>query len=254
MKREFTGVFIPAHIWTSKEITAIGKMLLAEIDALSQSTGWCYASRAHFAEWLGTTESNLSLHFRKLSDAGFLEIERIPGETNKMRVVATRFHIKEGVRKTYGGGKENLPVNTIEIKEEREGENAPAPGVETVSLNADFPPFPPVPAAPLSPTCPRWTPTNPDAEIAEMLKCPLCEERFVRDVRQRVTEFQKFAERFLLKVKSEGATHANRKDLRSHFFAWARLEAERSHGKPGIQNDKPAPAFVTPQTPIRFAK
>lgn len=48
-KRPFKGVWIPAFIWTSTEITWIEKALLAEINSLDDDTG-CFASNKHLAE------------------------------------------------------------------------------------------------------------------------------------------------------------------------------------------------------------
>jgi len=65
-KREFTGVFIPAHIWVSKALIPSEKMILGEIDALSKKTGWCTAGRNHFAEWLNCTPQNDTYFLGKL--------------------------------------------------------------------------------------------------------------------------------------------------------------------------------------------
>lgn len=101
-KREFTGVFIPSNIWVSQELIPAEKMMLGEIDALSKNTGWCTASRAHFAEWLGCTVQNVSYYFEKLTNLGFLEIVKVPGKRSRCRVVLSRFHSLEGVSGTDG--------------------------------------------------------------------------------------------------------------------------------------------------------
>lgn len=103
MKRDFTGVFIPAHIWTCTELTPAEKMLLAEIAALSTRTGWCDASREHFAEWLQCDITNISHYTAKLEKLGFLTIKRQLGYRSKMQVVADRFYIDEGVNPIHGG-------------------------------------------------------------------------------------------------------------------------------------------------------
>lgn len=128
MKREFTGVFIHAHIWLSKELIPAEKMLLGEIEALSKSYGYCDASRAHFAEWLCCTVQNITYYFEKLEKLGFITIEKIPGYRSKIRVVADRFYMNENqnrgkrdlplpVNGTYPRGKRDLPEIKEEIKE-----------------------------------------------------------------------------------------------------------------------------------------
>ena len=131
MKREFTGVFIPAHIWTSKELIPAEKMILGEIDALSKTRGYCDASRAHFAEWLGCTVQNVTYYFEKLQRLGFISVEKIPGYRSKIALIQSRFYEDQGVNGTDGGGKRGLP----EIKEEIKGKIKEK---ERVSANADL--------------------------------------------------------------------------------------------------------------------
>lgn len=102
MKREFTGVFIPAHIWTSKELIPAEKMILGEIDALSKTRGYCDASRAHFAEWLSCTVQNITYYFEKLERLGFIKVEKMPGYRSKIRLISERFYTEEGVSPTDG--------------------------------------------------------------------------------------------------------------------------------------------------------
>ena len=95
-------MFIPAHIWVSKELIPAEKMLLGEVDALSKRTGWCEASREHFADWLQCTPQNVTYYFNKLEKSGFLKILRIPGKRHKCKVVSSKFHASEGVNGTDG--------------------------------------------------------------------------------------------------------------------------------------------------------
>ncbi len=106
---EFTGVFIPAHIWLSNELEPAEKMILGEVEALSKKTGWCTAGRAHFAKWLKCTPPNVSYYTEKLEKLGFLDVERAAGHGNKMRVNAERFYLNEPVNGVYGGSKRGLP-------------------------------------------------------------------------------------------------------------------------------------------------
>lgn len=101
-QREFTGVFIPAHIWLSGELGAMEKMLLGEIVALSQKNGWCYATRKHFASWMHCSEANVTYYLTKLLKAGYIEQIEKPGFTTLRRVVVSKF---------YG---EQEPVNVVD--------------------------------------------------------------------------------------------------------------------------------------------
>ena len=102
-KRKFTGAFIPAHIWVSKELIPAEKMMLGEIDCLSKETGWCYAGRKHFAEWLHCTPQNVTHYTNRLVELGYLEIVKVVGGTSRMR-------LKNRVEsRTDGGGKPDFP-------------------------------------------------------------------------------------------------------------------------------------------------
>jgi len=89
--RNFTGVFIPAHIWLHKDLIPAEKMLLGEIASLQMRTGWCTAGRKHFADWLGIELVTVSYYTKKLEKMGFLEVSREGYGTNKMRVNPERF-------------------------------------------------------------------------------------------------------------------------------------------------------------------
>jgi uncharacterized phage protein (TIGR02220 family) len=101
-QREFTGVFIPAHIWLSGEFGAMEKMLLGEIVALSQKNGWCYATRKHFSTWMHCSEANVTYYLTKLLKAGYIEQIEKPGFPTLRRVVVSKF---------YG---EQEPVNVVD--------------------------------------------------------------------------------------------------------------------------------------------
>jgi len=85
--RKFTGVFIPRKIWESNKVTPVQKMLLAEIDALSEECGYCYAGNPHFAKWLECSPQNISNHLRKLQDLGAVRVtfeNQLTGEGRKI--------------------------------------------------------------------------------------------------------------------------------------------------------------------------
>lgn len=46
----FSGVWIPANILCDKRLSAIEKMMLSQIMALSEKTGYCFASNGYFAK------------------------------------------------------------------------------------------------------------------------------------------------------------------------------------------------------------
>jgi uncharacterized phage protein (TIGR02220 family) len=94
-QREFTGVFIPAHIWVSNEIGPMEKLILGEISALSQKNGWCYATRKHFASWMHCSEANVTYYLTKLLKAGYIEQVERQGAPTLRRVVSEKFYVKQ---------------------------------------------------------------------------------------------------------------------------------------------------------------
>jgi hypothetical protein len=91
----FTGVFIPAKIWIAKDLIPQEKMMLAEIKALSEDSGWCFAANKHFAEWLGCGTSNISNYIQRFQREGMIEVTYTDKKTfsgRRMRVNLEWFH------------------------------------------------------------------------------------------------------------------------------------------------------------------
>lgn len=68
-KREFTGVWIPAHIIEDESLTPLEKMLFAEIASFRR----CFISNAGFAKRLGITERWVQKNIKKLKDKGYVK-------------------------------------------------------------------------------------------------------------------------------------------------------------------------------------
>ena len=134
-KRKFTGAFIPAHIWVSKELIPAEKMMLGEIDCLSKETGWCYAGRKHFAEWLHCTPQNVTHYTNRLVELGYLEIVKVVGGTSRMRLKNKVESRADGGGKpdfqgvesrADGGGKPDFPKIQYKNKSEIQGQRQSA--------------------------------------------------------------------------------------------------------------------------------
>lgn len=95
MKRDFTGVFIPAKIWCDESLIPAEKMLLGEVKALSERTGWCTANNRHFSTWLHCSLPNVSMYINGLAKKGYLMVEYDNEKTKsgrKMQVNSTWYH------------------------------------------------------------------------------------------------------------------------------------------------------------------
>ena len=144
--------------------------------------------------------------------------------------------------------KEYVAATSVQVKESKvkeskeERENAHAeksrPLPEEIKKN-------PPPSSARPPSKSAWQPADPDTELDEMLSDQLCEERFFRQCQIPREKFRPYIEAFRLKVKSEQATHTNRRDFRSHFFSWASLEFARTKKQ---ENGSPKLTFDNPDT------
>ncbi len=76
MERDFKGVWVPKDIYLNDNLTPTEKFLLVEIDSLSKN-GECFASNAHFAEFLKVTKNHVSKLISKLSRMGLIQVEFI---------------------------------------------------------------------------------------------------------------------------------------------------------------------------------
>ena len=74
MYRGFKGIWIPAEIWLSEELTMMEKLFFVEIQSLDNEDG-CYASNQHFAKFFGVTKGRCSQIINALKDKGFITVE-----------------------------------------------------------------------------------------------------------------------------------------------------------------------------------
>jgi hypothetical protein len=238
-QREFTGVFIPAHIWESTELTPSEKMMLGEIDSLSKSKGYCYAGRSHFAKWLQCGETNISNYFAKLEKLGFISTERMPGQPVRIKIANDRFYIKKGsvpltggVSPTDGGGsvpltggvsptdpkyKLNTNINSTSKKGKNEVEEVKEEPTNNFYLKDYFPEdknneLPAAAAAAF----------NQADELDSMETNYLIIEAFTMAAKVPKEWFVPYLIAFRAIVTATEQKHNNRVDLRGHFLNYSR--------------------------------
>ena len=86
MERKFKGIWIPAEIWLNKDLSALDRVLLAEIDSLDNDNH-CTASNEYFAEFCGVGVATITRSIKKLKDLGFIETEMIKSTTGTYRLI-----------------------------------------------------------------------------------------------------------------------------------------------------------------------
>lgn len=86
MNRDFKGVWIPKEIWLNKNLSAIDKVLLAEISSLDNEEH-CFASNEYFSEFCGVSVATITRTIKKLKDLGFIECEMLKNDRGSYRQI-----------------------------------------------------------------------------------------------------------------------------------------------------------------------
>ena len=76
-RRSFRGIWIPAELWLERRISALGRILVAEIDSLSSAPRGCWASNGYLAELLGVSERQLQRLLAEVEEAGWITREMV---------------------------------------------------------------------------------------------------------------------------------------------------------------------------------
>ena len=70
-EREFKGVWIPKDVWFAKDLNAIDKVILIEIDSLDNENH-CIAGNDYFANFCDVSEKTVSRSIQKLIKLGYI--------------------------------------------------------------------------------------------------------------------------------------------------------------------------------------
>jgi hypothetical protein len=251
MKREFTGAFIPAKIWLDESMTPAEKMLLGEIKALSENTGWCNANNAHFAKWLHCTPQNVSMYISRLSKNGYVQLKYEDERSysgRRMRVNLEWYHGVNPLSQTEGALSQTegpLSQTETEIQSKynlnissslAENQTSPLDTFEhsTQDINGGGPA-----AAQLD----NWL---------SRLNNPKTRESFQMVHRIPAANFDPYLKAFEIDIKGREETYYNYTRLASHFLNWCERR-HRIESKPAPQpvnrfnQPEPAPAYKPPK-------
>lgn len=69
--RDFKGVWIPKEIWLSEELSAVDKIILAEINSLDNENH-CIAGNEYFAKFCQCSISTITRSISKLINLGYV--------------------------------------------------------------------------------------------------------------------------------------------------------------------------------------
>ena len=66
---------LPAEVRYDTNLTANAKLLYSEITALTNATGYCYATNGYFANLYGKSKVTISKWIRELAENNYIQIE-----------------------------------------------------------------------------------------------------------------------------------------------------------------------------------
>ena len=88
--RDFKGIWIPREIWLDSELTALDKIILAEIDSLDNGERGCFASNKYLADFSGCSESKVSKSISKLIERGYIVVSGFDGRQRELKSCLSR--------------------------------------------------------------------------------------------------------------------------------------------------------------------
>lgn len=86
MERDFKGVWIPKEIWLCKDLSALDKVIYAEISSLDNETH-CTASNEYFAEFCDVGVATVTRSIQKLIDKGYIERVSFNGRQRVLKLI-----------------------------------------------------------------------------------------------------------------------------------------------------------------------
>ena len=108
---------LPAEVRYDEELKPNAKLLYAEISALANATGYCWATNEHFGELFGLGSSTISRLVSQLEDRGYIRTEMAATEKgSERRIYAGIFQVRVrrgGLAENGKGGlaeKSNTPL------------------------------------------------------------------------------------------------------------------------------------------------
>ena len=119
MDRDFKGVWVPKEIWLDKELGWTEKMLLVEIDSLS-NLGECFATNEYFGEFFNLSKDRISKVISSLIKKHYIESKLTYKKSTKQiekRVITTIGYMSKhlggiGENNYRGIGENNEDNNT----------------------------------------------------------------------------------------------------------------------------------------------
>lgn len=75
---------LPARVRYDEELRPNAKLIYAEISAMSDATGFCWATNRYLADLFGLTKNTVSGLVAQLAERGYVQLEIVKGETGEI--------------------------------------------------------------------------------------------------------------------------------------------------------------------------
>lgn len=96
-ERDFKGIWIPKIIWTDTRLTALDKVILAEIDSLDNGDKGCFASNSYLAEFCQCSETKVSTSISLLINLGYIYVKKFDGRSRELKSCLTN-SVRQGYK------------------------------------------------------------------------------------------------------------------------------------------------------------
>jgi hypothetical protein len=96
---------LSADVRYDKKISSSAKLLYAEITALCNKSGFCWAGNRYFSELYRVSARSIQSWLKQLIKGGYIRCEMV--DLSKRRI----FLVRGGMKKTSGGDEENFALN-----------------------------------------------------------------------------------------------------------------------------------------------
>lgn len=117
MDRDFKGVWIPASVWLDGRLSALEKMIYAEIGSLDINNEGCYAKNEYLADFCQCSIRAVTNAVAHLKQLNYITVDSFNGRGRRMRITPSflrgsieNFAMQTG--KKCGADSQNLPKNT----------------------------------------------------------------------------------------------------------------------------------------------
>ena len=109
--RDFKGVFIPKEIWITSELTAMEKVMWAEINSLDREFG-CIANNRNFQDIFQLSERQVREYIKRLKDKDLVSVEiNKANDTRVMRIEGKYARISDDKLKKLNDLKREIVEN-----------------------------------------------------------------------------------------------------------------------------------------------